>query len=200
MLLIGLTGPSGAGKSTVANVFRRYGLPVLDADEIYHDLLLPPSACLSELVLQFGSEILNPDGTLNRPRLAALALPYPDRLRALNEIAHRHVMADIRRRVRQLQAEGIPAAVLDAPQLFESGADRDCSVIVSVLCDREVRLQRILARDHLTVEEAERRFNAQHDDKFFRLRSDYIIENDRSAEHLEERVLSILRETGAYRP
>ena len=200
MLLIGLTGPSGAGKSTVSDVFRRYGLPVLDADKIYHDLLVPPSDCLSELVLQFGSKILNPDGTLNRPRLAELALPDPDRLRALNEIAHRHVLSDIRRRVRHLQSDGVPAAVLDAPQLFESGADRDCSVIVSVLCSRELRLQRILARDHLTAEQAERRFNAQHDDKFFRLRSDYIIENDRSAAYLEEQVLSILRETGAYRP
>ncbi len=198
MLLIGLTGPSGAGKSTVADIFRRYGLPVLDADEIYHALLIPPSECLSELTLQFGSEILNPDGTLNRGRLAALALPDPDRLRVLNEIAHRHVMADVRRRVRQMQAEGIPAAVFDAPQLFESGADRDCSVIVSVLCDREVRMQRILARDHLTAEEATRRFDAQHDDKFFRLRSDYIIENDRSSAYLEECVREILRETGAY--
>ena len=196
MLVIGLTGPSGAGKSTVSRLFASFGLPVLNADEIYHALLIPPSECLGELTAYFGREILRPDGTLDRPALGRLVFDRPEELERLNAISHRHVLREVRRRLRTLRDEGTPAAVLDAPQLFESGADRDCNVIVSVLADAELRLHRILLRDGISPEDAVRRIRAQKSDSFFRSHSDYIIENNGNAESLLPQVRAILSETG----
>ncbi|MBQ9773092.1 MAG: dephospho-CoA kinase [Clostridia bacterium] len=196
MLLIGLTGPSGAGKSAVARLFADYGLPILDADEIYHALLVPPSPCLGELTLRFGTDILNADGTLNRPALGRIVFSDPAALSDLNTISHRYVMEDVRARVEHLRRRGTRAAVLDAPQLFEAGANRICSTIVAVLADRSLRLERIMMRDGLDTDSALRRINAQKSDDYFRAHADYIIENSGNAEHLAPAVHRILCETG----
>lgn len=196
MLVIGLTGPSGAGKSTVSALFASFGLPILDADAIYHALLIPPSDCLSELTAHFGREILLPDGTLNRRTLGSIVFENPEELEALNAITHRYVMRDIRKHLRDLRDAGTPAAVLDAPQLFEGGAERDCNIIVSVLADTEIRLHRILARDGISPEDAMRRIRAQKSPTFFRSHSDYIIENNGTPEALVPQVRAVLTETG----
>ena len=133
MLVIGLTGPSGAGKSTVSERLAAYGLPIIDADKVYHQLLIPPSPCLDELVRCFGDTILTTAGTLNRRVLGELVFSTPASLEKLNQITHRYVMEEIRKQLDNLRRKNIRAAVLDAPQLFEAGANRDCSVIISVL-------------------------------------------------------------------
>ena len=149
MLTIGLTGPSGAGKGVIASLLAAYGVPSIDTDKVYHSLLIPPSACLDELVGRFGSEILHPDGTLDRKALAALVFAegHEQDLADLNTITHRHILDEVRVRLRRFDAEGIPAVLVDAPQLFESGFDAECGFILSVLAPYEVRLARIMARD-----------------------------------------------------
>lgn len=199
MLVIGLTGPTGAGKGVVASLFASYGLPILDADQIYHALLVPPSACLEELVLRFGADILRPDGTLDRRALAALAFNSPKALADLNEIAHKHVMQAVRARLEEMRAQQLPAAVLDAPQLFEAHAERDCNVVVSVLSDPALRMERIMRRDGLDEDAAKKRMAAQQSDSFFRAHSDYVIENNASPDALQPRVYQILSEMGVVR-
>ena len=196
MLVIGLTGPSGAGKSSVAELFAAHGLPVINADAVYHALLIPPSLCLDELVHHFGLEILLPNGMLDRKALGRIVFSDAEALAALNAIAHHHVMAEIRRRLAELRRADVPAAVIDAPQLFEAGAERDCNVIVSVLANRELRLQRIINRDGISQEAAMKRMAAQKSDEFFRSHSDYIIENNESGDHLPLTVRKILLEMG----
>lgn len=196
MLVIGLTGPSGAGKSTVGQIFTSFGLPVLNADAIYHTLLTPPSECLSDLTECFGRDILCPDGTLNRPALAAIVFNDPEELDKLNHITHGYVLRDFRRQAKRLREEGVPAAVFDAPQLFESGADRECNIVVSVLANEETRLHRIMDRDGISPERARERIQAQKSDRFFRTHSDYVIENDLGTDNLIPQVRQILRETG----
>lgn len=196
MLVIGLTGPTGAGKGRVAELFAAFGLHVLDADAIYHTLLIPPSPCLDELCDHFGKEILTEAGTLDRQTLGAIVFSSPDELSALNAITHHYVMAEIRKRLEQLRREEAIAAVIDAPQLFEAGADRDCNVIVSVLADPALRIDRIMRRDAIDGDTAMRRVTAQKSDAFFRAHSDYIIENNDSADRLLEPVRKILIEMG----
>lgn len=196
MLVIGLTGPTGAGKGVVANLFASFGLPILDADQIYHALLVPPSACLEELVLRFGAEILCHDGTLNRRALASLVFDSPKELADLNEIAHRHVMQTVRAKLEELRTQQVAAAVLDAPQLFEAHAERDCNVIVSVLSDPKLRIERIMRRDGIDEAAAKKRMSAQLNDSFFRAHSDYVIENNASPDALQPRVYQILSEMG----
>lgn len=196
MLVIGLTGPTGAGKGCVATLFASYGLPILDADAIYHELLLPPSACLDALTARFGKEILNTDGTLNRRALGAIVFSSEPDLADLNRIAHRYVMEEVRRRLDKLRATGTLAAVLDAPQLFEAGAENDCNIIVSVLADPSLRIERIMRRDGIDQATAKKRMDAQYGDSFFRAHSDYIIENNGTPEQLIPAVCNILTEMG----
>ena len=200
MLVIGLTGPSGAGKSTVSERLAAYGLPVIDADKVYHQLLIPPSPCLDELVRCFGDTILTTTGTLNRRVLGELVFSNPASLEKLNQITHRYVMEEIRKQLDELRRKNIRAAVLDAPQLFEAGANRDCSVIISVLADVKLRLERIVERDGIDADVAYRRIAAQKKDEFFRTHSDYIIENNGSPDALYPQIHRILLETGVLTP
>lgn len=196
MLVIGLTGPSGAGKSLVADLFAQFGLPRIDADAIYHALLAPPSPCLDELTDHFGVQILTESGSLNRRALGQIVFHDPEQLAALNEITHRYVMAEVRRRLEQLRREAFKAALLDAPQLFEAAADRDCNIIVSVLADEELRINRIMLRDGIDREAALARIRSQKSDAFFRTHSDYVIENNDTPDRLLSEIRRILAETG----
>ena len=196
MLVIGLTGPTGAGKGCVADILSAFGLPVLNADKIYHALLIPPSPCLDELTDHFGKELLTDTGSLNRQALGAIVFSNAEELTALNTITHHYVMAEIRKRLEQLRRDGAIAAVIDAPQLFEAEADRDCNLIISVLADPALRIERIMRRDAIDADTAIKRISAQKNDAFFRTHSDYVIENNESPERLWEPVRKILFEMG----
>ncbi len=194
MLTVGLTGPSGAGKGTVASLFARYGVPSIDTDRIYHDLLIPPSACLDELVKRFGAGILAPDGSMDRAALAAIVFaPGADgALEELNRISHRYVLDEVRRQLHGLEADGVSAVLVDAPQLFESGFDAECGRILAVLASRELRLARIRTRDGLTVERATARLDAQKPDEFFYERADAVMVNDGEPAALDAEVRRLL--------
>lgn len=196
MLVIGLTGPTGAGKGRVSSLFEAFGLPVINADDVYHQLLIPPSLCLDELAEHFGHEILNLDGTLNRHALGEIVFSDAEALQTLNTVTHHYVMAEIRRMLDRLRREDRIAVVIDAPQLFEAGAERDCNVIVSVLADKTIRLERILQRDKISPEAAMQRIESQKSDDFFRSHSDYIIENNDTGDNLLPHVRRILSEMG----
>ena len=95
MKVLGLTGPTGAGKGTVAAVFAElYGIPSIDTDAVYHELLIPPSPCLDELVTAFGAEILRRDGTLDRPALSRIVFSdlSGEKQKLLNGITHKYVL------------------------------------------------------------------------------------------------------------
>ena len=196
MLTVGLTGPSGAGKGVVASLFAARGIPSIDTDKVYHDLLIPPSACLDELASRFGSEILRPDGGLDRRALAAIVFAegHGDDLEDLNTIAHRHILAKTRELLADYEAKGFPAVLVDAPQLFESGFDRECHFILSVLAPYDLRLARVMARDGLPEEQAIARLNASHTDEFFRQRSHAVLVNDGYIQALEAEVDRLLTE------
>lgn len=200
MLVIGLTGPSGAGKGAVGDLFKEHGIPVIDADAVYHGLLVPPSPCLDALKERFGENILLPSGGLNRKKLGEIVFSDAEALNDLNKIAHGFVMQEIRRQLSELRKQNLPAAVMDAPQLFEANAEGDCNLIVSVLADKRIRLERIMARDGIDAESALRRMEAQKSDAFFKTHSNYIIENNGNPDLLKPQVERILLETGVLSP
>ena len=194
MLTIGLTGPTGAGKGTVASLLAEYGIPSIDTDAVYRELLVPPSDLLDDLTQRFGLDILNEDGTLHRGVLAAkvFAPGQEAELAALNAITHPHILNEVRRRLRSYGREwdrtGEPCAVLvDAPQLFESGFNLECEIICSVLAPKEKRLARIMERDGITREQALARMNAQYSDSFYR-KAGYVVINDGNVDKLRGEV------------
>ena len=196
MLVIGLTGPSGAGKGEVARLLASHSSPVVDADRVYHQLLVPPSPCLDALCAHFGTQILSNEGTLDRVALGAIVFSDPNALADLNAIAHRFVMDRVRAILAEWKAAGVSAAVLDAPQLFEAGADRDCDTIVAVLADKHVRLARIMKRDGISAERAEARMKAQLSDEFFRAHAQHVIENEGELNMLAQKVRALLLQLG----
>lgn len=181
MKIIGLTGPSGAGKSTVAGFFAAYGIPTIDADRVYHDILSAGGPCTDELAAAFGREILNDAGLVDRKKLGAAVFgkaDTPARLHTLNEITHKYVMAQVKKETAAFSKSGVRAVLFDAPQLFEAGADRECDLVIGVLADRRHRLARIMRRDGIGKTAAIARLDAQKDDDFYRARCDLILENN----------------------
>lgn len=201
-VVIGLTGPTGAGKSTVSRLFAQNGAVVIDADQIARRVVAGGSQCLVALVLEFGYEILAADGTLDRARLGELVFTDKAKLKRLDEITYPYIMEQIEADLERCRRRQVRFAVLDAPTLFEAGADRLCSYIVSVIAPAQLRQARIMSRDNLTRQRAEHRMSAQHDDEFYTSRSDFVIENEEDEEYLCMQVQGILRqiETGGVLP
>ena len=202
MLIIGLTGPSGAGKGVVCAVLAAYGIPSIDTDRVYHELLVPPSACLDALVDRFGKGILSPDGTLDRRALAAIVFAEgrEDDHLALNTITHRYVLDEVRKLCRAYESEGKAAVAVDAPLLFESGYGDECDVTLAVLADRELRRERIMTRDGLSYEAANARLRAQKPDEFYLSRADHAIRNDGDIDLVQRDVEQLLIERGVITP
>ena len=198
MKIIGLTGPSGAGKQLVSACFAEYGIPSIDTDRVYHDLLIPPSACATELVARFGPTVADTQGGIDRRALSAIVFaPGGERdLADLNRITHRYVWQETEEQLKAFQANGCPAVILDAPALLDSDFPSYCHVIVSVLADFDTRLRRIMVRDGIDEEYASKRLTAQHDDAFFIEHSHYVLYNDGEPSALRPGVESILRKEG----
>ncbi|MBQ7152352.1 MAG: dephospho-CoA kinase [Clostridia bacterium] len=201
MTIIGLTGPTGAGKGLAGSFFEKAGIPVIDTDAVYHDLLVPPSVCLDEIVGTFGPAFLNGDGSLNRPLLASYvfdkdAPDRKDRQKTLNEIAHRHILARVKEMILDAEHDHIKGICIDAPLLFESGFDKICDHVVAVLAPQKTRLERIIRRDGIDHEKAKERMEAQQEDGYYEKRSDFVIVNDKDPGKVEDEVFKILRKTG----
>ncbi len=190
--VIGLTGPTGAGKSLVADTFRAAGLPIVDADLVARQVTEPHTDCLNALRAAFGDDILHADGSLNRRELARRAFATPETAERLNRITHPAIMAAIRRQLEDLADVGHPLAVLDAPLLYEAGADALCDRIIAVIAPTEMRLDRIMARDGLDREAATRRMNAQPNDDFYTRDGVTVLINDSIPEVLAEQARLIV--------
>ena len=137
MKVIGLCGGSGSGKGAVSRIFAEIGIPSIDTDAVYRRMTLSDSPCMRALAAEFGKEIINSLGGLDRARLASIVFNDPSRLKTLNKIAHSFILDETRRRLAEYSDEGFPAAVVDAPVLFESGFDKECDEIICVLADSE---------------------------------------------------------------
>ena len=129
-----------------------------------------------------------PDGTIDRPALAAAVFGEPMELKRLVGITFPLILAECEARMDAAEAAGCRACVLDAPTLFESGGDKLCDVIVSVVTPREERLRRVLERDGITREAAEARMSNQHEDEYYTRRSHFVITNSSDLAHLEKEV------------
>lgn len=198
MIVIGITGPSGAGKSDVSKMFSAYGLDIIDADAVYHDIISSPSDCTSEISDNFGNKILNSDGSLNRAELSNMVFGEENsaRLALLNRITHKYVVKIILARLSSLRAKNHIGCIIDAPLLFEAELDKYCDVTLAVLADKDIRASRISYRDGITLENAIRRIRSQKDDVFYEEKADDVVYNNGSYSEIKEYVTKFLSERG----
>lgn len=175
MLIVGLTGNSGSGKGYLCSLIASDDICIIDTDRVYHEMIQGPSKCTDALVSAFGEAVLNDEGGINRAELGKIVFSDKDKLDGLNRITHRYILDECRRII-DISRKKI--AVIDAPVLFESDFYKECDVTVGVVADVETRIKRIIERDSISREKAVLRINSQRHDDWFRLRCDYIIENN----------------------
>lgn len=196
MRIIGVCGGIGSGKSTVSCVLSKRGIPVISADDVYHELTSSSSACLDDLVSYFGTEILL-NGALDRTRLSNAIFSSPDPgllLTKLNSITHKHVIREIEDRISNLESNGFEVVAVEVPLLFESGFDKRCDSIIAVIADEEIRINRLISRDSITREKAISKIGSQLSDEFLISHADYVVNNDLGLDNIESQVDNILQE------
>lgn len=197
--VLGLTGPTGAGKSTVADYFRHRGCPVIDADQTARAVTAPGSRSLEALADAFSADILRPDGSLDRRRLAARAFADRQSTARLNAILHPLILDRLKKELKALSDAGYAAVLLDAPQLYEAGAEILCNRVAAVLAPAAQRMARIMKRDGLTRQEAEGRMAAGQPDSFFREKGAVILWNDGDMAALLEKARALYQEMPLHR-
>jgi len=196
MRVIGLTGGIASGKSTVAEMITGYGIPVIDADQLAREAVLPGSSALRQIVAAFGGEVLQEDGSLDRAVLAEKIFSEPSARRTLEAILHPPIKVLAQKRLDDLRREGVPAVFYMAPLLIEAGVADRVDEIWVVYVDSETQLERIRQRDSVSREDAEKRLAAQMP---MEEKKDYgriVIDNSGNLEDLKSRVAALLMAEG----
>lgn len=191
-VVIGLTGGIACGKSTIARILKRMGAVVIDADREAKRLIRPGGSSWNRLVKEFGREILNPDQSINRRRLGNMVFGNEQLLAKLNSIIHPGVMEQIAEMITAYKSEGNwPAIILDAPLLYESGAEKLVDVVWVAAVDRKTQIDRLINRDKMDYEHALARIDAQMPLEEKAARADAVINNMGTRRETRERVMNL---------
>ena len=192
MLRVGLTGSIAVGKSYVASAFGELGCHVLDADQTAREAVSPGSAGLETVVKEFGLEVLNPDGTLNRQRLGTIIFADEEKRQKLNHILHPFIIArqdEIMREWERDDPNGI--GIIDAALMIESGGYRRFDKLIVVHCRPEVQLERLMLRNGLSRDEAQARIDAQMPQAEKQRYADFLIDTSDGFEPTRNRTIEV---------
>lgn len=196
MRIIGLTGGIASGKSTVAGIIAGCGIPVIDADQLAREAVLPGSSALRQIVAAFGEIVLQEDGTLDRSVLAEMIFSEPLARKNLEDILHPAIKELSEKRLDELRSQDVPVAFYMAPLLIEAGAVDRVDEIWVVYVDTETQLERIQKRDSVSREDAEKRIAAQMPMNEKRAFGRIVIDNSGDLEELKSRVTAVLKAEG----
>ena len=177
MLKIGITGSIGAGKSTVAGIFKVLGIPVFDADATAKNILNTDSVLREQIAATFGSETYK-NGLLDKKYLATLVFNNPDQLAKLNALVHPATIEAANIWAKHCEEQGSPYILKEAALLFEAGTNIGLDFIIGVTAPVEMRIARVMERDHVTREEVLKRMKHQLDDTEKMNRCNFVIDNN----------------------
>jgi len=188
MLAVGLTGGIGAGKSSVARLLVEHGAHLIDADLVAREVVEPGGPAYQPMIDRFGPEILDPDGRIDRPRVAALVFGHPDALADLNAITHPAIGVEmIERKERFAGTDDI--VVLDIPLLREIHREMlGLAAVVVVDLSTELALERLVGQRGMSEEDARARIGSQTDRQTRLDGADLVIDNSGDREHLRAEV------------
>jgi dephospho-CoA kinase len=195
MLKVGLTGSIAAGKSFVLGVLRELGARTIDADAVAREVVEPGTAGLNAIVDEFGAEILKPDGSLNRAELGSIVFADDAKLQRLNSILHPFIIARQDEIMRQWDAQTPDAiAVVDAALMIESGGYKRFDKLIVVHCQPQIQLERLMTRDNISREEAQRRINAQMPQEEKKRHADHLIDTSEGFERARQQTAAVWQE------
>jgi dephospho-CoA kinase len=194
MILVGLTGGIATGKTTVANMLKRCGAVVIDADALAREVVQPGKPAWCAIVRTFGRNVLNPDRTIDRHALGHIVFRSRAKLRLLERIIHPRV-ARLQAQLTRQAAKRTPDAVViyDVPLLFETGIDKRFDKIIVVTADRKEQITRLRKRNGLTRAVALRRIRNQMSLSKKVQRADYVLDSTLSMNALRRNVRQLHR-------
>lgn len=190
-MVIGITGSSGAGKSTICEILEiKYNVKVLNADKIARRLSKKGTNYTNDIVEKFGNNILDEDGELKRGRLAEIIYNDAEKRKELNNCTFKYIREEIEKEIK----DDDTIYIIDAPLLFECELDKICDKTIGVISKKELQLDRIVARDNIDYESAEKRLQAQEENEFYIQRCDRIIENNNDFAHIAQKVEELAKD------
>ena len=195
MLTVGLTGGIGSGKTTVSNLFHDLGAPVIDTDIISHELVANDQSVLKEIVDAFGDDIVLDDGTLDRKQLAQIVFNDKKSRRQLENILHPKIRTEVKNQIQTYNSKS-PApqyVVIVIPLLFETGFRDLIDRILVITSDENIRIERIIQRDHRDKNEIRSIIDSQVTDEIRTSKADDVIENNNNLKELENQVQQLHR-------
>jgi dephospho-CoA kinase len=185
MLKIGLTGGIGCGKSTVTKIFEQLKTPVIDADEIAHQLVAIGQPALAQIQQEYGSDVINPDGSLNRKLLRELIFSDCRQKQKLEAILHPLVYQSIQAKLKQLNT---PYCIICIPLLFETNMAHLVDRILVVDCSVETQIKRLQKRDNMTIERIQSIIDSQASRDVRKAQANDLIDNSKTDDRLAEDV------------
>jgi dephospho-CoA kinase len=194
---LGLTGGIACGKSTVSAMLVSCGAKLVDADQAAREVVLPGQPALAAIVAEFGQAVLNEDGTMNRGEVGRLVFGSRERLTALESILHPAIRKHMWAQIHTYEAEDPKQLIIaDIPLLYETGQDLAYDAVMVVYVPKAVQSARLMARNGLSQEEAEKRIALQMDVEEKRRRADYVIDNSGTLEETRRQVDRFWQEQG----
>ncbi len=198
-MIIGVTGGIASGKSAVARMFQDLGAVVVSADVLAREIVRTGSETLERIAERFGDQFILRDGQLDRKALGELIFS-DDRARAdLNALTHPAIAALAKRRLREAEEQGASLVIYEAPLLFESGADQQVDKVLVVKIAEEIQLDRLMARDGISLEQARTRVSSQMPQKEKLAQADYVVDNSGSPEETRDQVRALMKRLNSGR-
>jgi len=191
MRIIGLTGGIGSGKTTVAKLYRGLGVAAVDADRISRQLTADGGEALPDIRQAFGDGVFLESGALNRAALAARIFGDDEARLRLNAVMHPRITKIVHAALEDFRKSGEPAALLEAPLLFETGLDGLTDAVICVTAPEEERIRRVCRRDRITRQEALRRIRSQNPMEKTESLADYVLSTDAPFADTRRRALEL---------
>lgn len=194
MFVVGLTGGIASGKSEVAKIFQKLGARVIDADRISRAVMRPQTECWQQITAVFGKEILKDDLTIDREKLAGIVFSDQQKRLQLNSLVHPAIIDQIEGLLARIgKAEPEALVIIDAALLVETGIYRRCDKLVVLCAAEETQITRLVARDGMPREDAQKRIDAQLPLGEKVKVADYLIKNDGTLETLQADALRVFQ-------
>jgi len=194
MLKVGLTGGIGSGKSTASKFFEKLGAFILDADKEAKNLLEKNEIVQHEVISEFGTDIINTTGKVDKNKLARVAFQDVDHQRRLNSVVHPYIYDLIDKTFDKVLNDGkYDVFIIDAAMIYESGYDIHLDYIIVITAQLKNRMERALARKTLTREEILKRIEFQWPEEEKVGMADFVIHNDGSEKELNDNIKSLIK-------